>query len=251
MDAADWDRRYADADLIWGAPPNQFVVEMCWSLPPRRALDLACGEGRNAIWLGERGWEVTALDFSQVALDKGRTVASRASRSVRGRITWHRADVVTEDLGTDTFDLIVIAYLHLPADERRTVLRHVVRALAPRGVLVLVGHDTTNIAQGFGGPQDPAILYTPDDIVSDITDHEATTANLGDAMRVRVAEQRRRLTEAQDAIDALVVAEKAAADPGVVHVDAVNADAVNVDAVDVDTVDVDTVDTDSAAGPAH
>ena len=208
MDASDWDRRYADADLIWGAPPNQFVVEMCWSLPPRRALDLACGEGRNAIWLAERGWEVTALDFSQVALDKGRTVASRASRSVRARITWRRADVVAEDLGTDTFDLIVIAYLHLPADQRRTVLRHAVDALTPTGLLVVVGHDSTNITQGFGGPQDPAILYTPDDIVSE----------LGDSMRVRLAEQRHRLTEAQDAIDALVVAEKAEPDPGSVHV---------------------------------
>jgi len=213
MDASDWDRRYADADLIWGAPPNQFVVEMCWSLPPQRALDLACGEGRNAIWLAERGWEVTALDFSQVALDKGRTVASRATRSVRARITWRRADVVTEDLGTATYDLIVIAYLHLPAEERRTVLRHAVDALAPRGLLVMVGHDTTNIAQGFGGPQDPEILYTPEDINSDIT-----AADLGGAMRVRLAEQRNRLTEAQDAIDALVVAEKAEPDPGSVHV---------------------------------
>lgn len=213
MDASDWDRRYADADLIWGAPPNQFVVEMCWSLPPRRALDLACGEGRNAIWLAERGWEVTALDFSQVALDKGRTVASRAARSVRTRITWRRADVVAEDLGTDTFDLIIIAYLHLPAEERRTVLHGVMDALAPRGLLVMVGHDSTNITQGFGGPQDPAILYTPDDIVSDIS-----TADLGGALRVRLAEQRRRLTEAQDAIDALVVAEKAEPDPGSVHV---------------------------------
>jgi len=68
MDAADWDARYTDSELVWGAPPNRYVVEHTTALPMGRALDLACGEGRNALWLATRGWQVTGLDYSAVAL---------------------------------------------------------------------------------------------------------------------------------------------------------------------------------------
>ena len=71
VDAAGWDERYAATDLVWSAGPNQFVEAACADLPPGRAVDLAAGEGRNAIWLARRGWQVTAVDFSQVGLDKG------------------------------------------------------------------------------------------------------------------------------------------------------------------------------------
>ena len=74
MDAAAWDERYAATALVWSAGPNQFVESELASLPPGRALDLACGEGRNARWLAERGWQVTAIDWSEVAVDKGRQV---------------------------------------------------------------------------------------------------------------------------------------------------------------------------------
>ena len=81
MDEAGWDERYAAAELIWTAEPNRFVVAELTGLPPGRALDLGAGEGRNAIWLAEQGWDVTAVDFSAVGLDKGRAVAAR--RGVR------------------------------------------------------------------------------------------------------------------------------------------------------------------------
>ncbi len=71
MDASAWDARYAASDLVWSASPNRFVVEELAYVRPGRAVDLACGEGRNAIWLAQLGWQVTAVDFSQVALDKG------------------------------------------------------------------------------------------------------------------------------------------------------------------------------------
>jgi 2-polyprenyl-3-methyl-5-hydroxy-6-metoxy-1,4-benzoquinol methylase len=68
----DWDRRYSQPDLLWSATPNRFLVREVAELPPGRALDLACGEGRNALWLAERGWTVTGVDYSAVAIEKAR-----------------------------------------------------------------------------------------------------------------------------------------------------------------------------------
>ena len=197
MDAREWDEKYAQADLVWGAPPNAVVVEQATALHPGRALDLACGEGRNAIWLATRGWSVAAVDFSQVAIDKARTVASRSPRSVRDRIHWVHGDVRTAP-PEPGFDLILYVYLHLPAEERRAVLNLAVDALNEAGVLIVLGHDSANIADGVGGPQDPTILFTPDDIVEEIRDD----------LQVLVAEKRLRQTAAGTAIDALVVAAK-------------------------------------------
>ena len=85
MDAAGWDERYAASELVWSAEPNRFVAEVCADLAPGRALDLAAGEGRNAIWLAQRGWDVTATDFSAVGLDKGRRLAQQLDRARRRR----------------------------------------------------------------------------------------------------------------------------------------------------------------------
>ena len=80
MDARAWDERYADTELVWSSTPNQFVAAEVSELPPGRALDLAAGEGRNALWLAERGWQVTAVDFSLVGLDKGRQALAHSRR---------------------------------------------------------------------------------------------------------------------------------------------------------------------------
>ncbi|WP_457207962.1 class I SAM-dependent methyltransferase, partial [Nocardioides sp. P5_C9_2] len=111
MDAGDWDARYAASELVWSRGPNQQVATECAGLAPGRAVDLACGEGRNAIWLASLGWEVTAVDFSQVALDKGRRLAGAVA------VDWVCADA-TQWRG-EGFDLAVAAYFQVPADARR------------------------------------------------------------------------------------------------------------------------------------
>ncbi len=161
MDAEAWDERYADSELVWSAGPNQFVADALADLPPGRAVDLAAGEGRNAIWLAQQGWQVTAVDFSQVALDKGRRVAGDAA------VDWVRADATTWR-PDDPVDLVVVAYLHLPADQRRAALRGAVGSLRRGGTFFLVGHDSTNIAEGTGGPQDPSVLATAADVLDDL-----------------------------------------------------------------------------------
>ncbi len=160
MDSQEWDRRYAGTELVWTAEPNQFVVAELQDLPPGRALDLGCGEGRNAVWLATRGWQVTAVDFSAVGLDKGRRLAEARGAAV----DWVHADLRDYQPEEQAFELVLVAYLQLRAAELDGVLRNAVRALTHKGVLLVVGHDVTNLTEGAGGPQDPAVLYTPEDI---------------------------------------------------------------------------------------
>ena len=160
MDAHAWDERYAAAEQVWSATPNQFVEAALTDLPPGDALDLACGEGRNAIWLARRGWRVTASDFSAVAVDRARRLAGDVE------IDWRVGDAVVDEL--PEVDLVVLAYLHLPADQRRSVVRRAWSVVRPGGTFFLVAHDATNLTEGTGGPQDASVLYTAEDVLSDL-----------------------------------------------------------------------------------
>jgi SAM-dependent methyltransferase len=168
MDARAWDERYAASELVWSATPNQFVAAELADLPPGRALDLAAGEGRNALWLAERGWEVTAVDFSLVGLDKGRALQERHPRGRDLHVDWVHADALAYESGPVPFDLSVVAYLQLAADERRTAVRRAFGALRVGGTFFLVAHDSTNLTEGTGGPTDPAVLYTAEEVLADL-----------------------------------------------------------------------------------
>ncbi|MFI5041511.1 MAG: class I SAM-dependent methyltransferase [Acidimicrobiales bacterium] len=164
MDRHDWDERYTGDDLLWRADPNRFLVEEVADLAPGRALDLACGEGRNAVWLATRGWAVTGVDFSEVALAKARRLADENGVAVE----WIGADVLDWDPPASSFELVVVMYLQLPEDERRKVHTRAGGALRPGGTLLVVGHDLINLTEGHGGPRDPAVLFTPDDVAADL-----------------------------------------------------------------------------------
>jgi SAM-dependent methyltransferase len=193
VDREKWNERYGTDELVWRAEPNQFLVEEVERLTPGRALDLACGEGRNAVWLASQGWKVVGMDFSSAGLAKGRRMADE--RGVE--VTWVEADAVSWIPPRSGFDLVVLMYLQLPYDQRRAALGHAAAALAPRGVLLVVGHDATNPTEGFGGPQDPAVLCSAEDIVGDL-----------DGLRIERAERVERQVDtpsgAAVALDALV-----------------------------------------------
>jgi SAM-dependent methyltransferase len=170
MDANDWNERYAEHDLVWGAAPNRWVEQETRDLPPGRAIDLASGEGRNAIWLAGRGWRVQGVDFSEAGLARAAQLAEEAGRQ-RGApldVTWAVADVTTLELPEDGFDLVLVCYLHLPEAQRRAVLQSAAGGLAPGGTLLVIGHDSSNIAEGHGGPQDPTVLFTAEDVEGDL-----------------------------------------------------------------------------------
>ena len=176
MDADTWDERYAAADLVWSAEPNRFVAAECADLPPGTAVDLAAGEGRNAIWLARRGWQVTAVDFSQVALDKGARLAGDTD------VAWVRADATTWR-APGPLDLVVVAYLQLPAVPRRAAHRNAVASLRPGGTFLLVAHDSTNLHEGTGGPQDPSVLMTADDVLADLDGVDVEVVRAGRVAR--------------------------------------------------------------------
>lgn len=160
---------------------------------PGRALDLGCGEGRNSIWLAEQGWDVTGVDFSSVAIDRARDIAERRGVSVR----WEVADLNEYEPPRRWFDLVVDLYIHLIPSKRRTLTRKAADAVAEGGTLVILGHDRSNLDEGYGGPQDLTLLHDPGEIAGELSD-----------LTVVRSERIRRKVETEDgtveAIDSLV-----------------------------------------------
>jgi len=152
-DAREWDSRYAEPDRVWSAAPNPWVAATIRGWFTGRALDLGTGEGRHGVWLAALGWQVTAVDFSAVAIGHARSGALE----VGVEVDWVVADAQAwEPAAGVTFDLVLVSYLHL-SDE---VLARVRDWLAPGGALVMIGHALRNLDGGAGGPSDPRLLQT-------------------------------------------------------------------------------------------
>ena len=166
MDRHQWNERYASQPILWTVDPNPFLAGEVGDRPPGSALDLGAGEGRTALWLAERGWRVTAVDFSDVALERGRQRVAAAGAP--GEVEWICADLVDFDPTGRSYDLVLLLFVHLRPDERRRLLRLATATLSPGGVVLVVGYDSRNLAEGEGGPRDPEVLFRPDDLVADL-----------------------------------------------------------------------------------
>ncbi|MES2821420.1 MAG: class I SAM-dependent methyltransferase [Pseudomonadota bacterium] len=175
LDAEHWNQRYAAPGFLWTAGASRLLMSEVADLAPGRALDLAAGEGRNAVWLAEQGWTVEAVDFSDRALAKAQGLA--AARQVAERVRCHPADLRDYQPEARAFDLVLLFYLQLPQAELVPILRRAARAVAPGGTLLLIGHDATNPKQGYGGPRHRALLYDAGQVV----------AALGDELRIEQA----------------------------------------------------------------
>ena len=200
MDRKAWNQRYRSVDLVWGTEPNRFVAEALGGREPAgRALDLACGEGRNAIWLARRGWRVTGVDLSDVAIERARKLA--AAEGVEAE--WVCADLTSYEPDPEAFALVVISYLQVPETTRRVVLARAAAALAPGGELFMIGHARRNLTEGVGGPRDPAVLWDPDEIRA-----ELEGAGFGVERCEEVIRRVEGEGEAQEAIDVLAEAKR-------------------------------------------
>ena len=156
MEAAFWDQRYSTDGYFYGEAPNAFVAEQAALIPPGPVLCLAEGEGRNAVFLAERGHAVTAMDQSSVGLAKARQLAAR--RGVT--LTTEVADLTTYAIRPGHWSGIVATFVHLPPDLRRAVHTAVVAGLRPGGVYLLEAYHPDQLHHGTGGPRDINLLMT-------------------------------------------------------------------------------------------
>ncbi len=167
MESGSWDERYRATERLWSTTPNLFIADRLGPEEPGVGLDLASGEGRNAIWLSELGWAMTAVDFSEVAVERGRAVSDAVDFVVADVLAWEPSVA---------FDLVLIAYLHLPENQFGPLVKRAAGWLKPDGEIFLIGHDRSNIEDGHGGPQIPEILWDVGSIrawLSDLTVIEA------------------------------------------------------------------------------
>jgi SAM-dependent methyltransferase len=193
VEREDWDRRFAEREPIHGGEPDPTFVDVAGGLTPGRALDLGCGQGRNALWLAARGWRVTGVDFSRVALEHAR----RDSDGLP--VEWVEADLREYEPAARAYDFVSYVFVQLPAEERAGVLARAAGAVADGGTLLVAVHDLRNLAEGEGGPQDPLVLATPAEIVGELP-----------GLEIERAESSRR----DDQIDCVVVARRPALDEG-------------------------------------
>ena len=175
--AQDWDARYGAAERVWSGRPNGALVAEVASLAPGRALDVGCGEGADAVWLARRGWRVTALDVSRVALDRAEQHAAAAGTA----ITWVHAGLVEAGLPDGSFDLVSAQYPVLLKTPGQVAERALVDLVAPGGTLLVVHHAIEH-AQVHTGGFDPALYALPADVA----------ALLDDGWRIDVDERRLR-----------------------------------------------------------
>jgi SAM-dependent methyltransferase len=162
-----WDARYAESDAIWSRNPNPHLVQHVSDLKPGNALDVGSGEGTDALWLASRGWAVTGLDLSQVALDRAAARAAELGPEVAGRVRWIRADLLAGDdrLPAD-FDLVSAQFMHVPRSVFDALYANLAGAVRPGGSLLVVGHHPDDLASGARHHDLPDILFPPEQVTA-------------------------------------------------------------------------------------
>jgi SAM-dependent methyltransferase len=158
-----WDERYGSAPALWSRKPNQRLVEHVADLTPGTALDIGCGEGADALWLASRGWQVTALDLSPVALARAAEQAALAGPEIAGRITWEHADLLSWSPRAQV-DLVSAQFLHLPPEPAVQVQARLAAAVRPGGTLLIVGHDKSDLETTVRRPPVPELFSTAAEI---------------------------------------------------------------------------------------
>ncbi len=193
--AAEWDAMYAERSSVWSGEPNAQLVAEASPLAPGAALDVGCGEGADAVWLARRGWDVTAVDISEVALDRARAHAASAGLT----ISFERVDLVATPPAPKAYDLVSAQFFHLADPPRAQAYRGLGAAVAPGGHLLVVGHYPSEHI----GKDHPERLFTTDEIVT----------LLGDGWQVVTSDVRERTAmhhgELTDLVDGVVLMKRA------------------------------------------
>jgi SAM-dependent methyltransferase len=196
-DQSFWDDLYLSQDALWSGNPNPQLVTEVAALGlgaesehgPRRALDVGCGEGADAIWLAERGWQVTGVDLSAVALERAAAHARTHGADVAERTTWLHADLTEEPPAESAYDLVSAHFMHLPKKERLALHQRLARSVTPGGHLLLVGHHPSDLEGAMPRPALPDLFSTASEMAATLDPAEWT---------VLVEESRARTVEGPD-----------------------------------------------------
>ncbi len=162
---AFWDTRYGSRSELWSGQPNPQLLDQASGLAAGTVLDVGCGEGADAIWLAERGWHVTALDISPVALHRGAQRAAEIGADIARRIDWLHEDLLTWN-GPEraSYDLVSAQFMHLPREPREALFARLAASVAPGGTLLIVGHHPSDLQTAVRRPPMPELLYTASEV---------------------------------------------------------------------------------------
>jgi SAM-dependent methyltransferase len=161
---AAWDERYRSRDALWSGKPNPHLVCEAAELPPGLALDAGAGEGADAIWLAGRGWRVTAVEISGIAIERAAAHAAASGEDIAGRIDWRHEDLTSWQPPAALFDLVTSHYMHLPDGPRSRMFASLAAAVAPAGMLLIVGHHPSDLQTTVPRPPLRELFYTGNDI---------------------------------------------------------------------------------------
>jgi thioredoxin reductase/SAM-dependent methyltransferase len=168
FERATWEQRYQSSPTVWSGNPNAQLVAEASDMKPGRALDVGSGEGADAVWLASRGWQVTATDIARTALDRAAAHAATAGDDVAQRIAWHQVDLRHEPVPAGPYDLVSSHFLHLPERERTELYARLADAVAPEGVLLIVGHHPSDLRAPVRRPHFPDMMFTAEQLAADL-----------------------------------------------------------------------------------
>ncbi|HEV7973685.1 class I SAM-dependent methyltransferase [Amycolatopsis sp.] len=177
FDEQSWEERYREKTAVWSGQPNQQLVDEASDLPVGTALDVGCGEGGDTLWLASRGWKVTAVDFSTVALNRA---AGHLGDLAEG-VEWVHADLTKWTPSAGHFDLVTAQFMHLPTADREPLFARLADSVAPGGTLLIVGHCMNDLHVAAHRP--PDMFFTADEVAKSLDPGQ---------WEIVVAEERRR-----------------------------------------------------------
>ena len=189
-----WNERYLSAAHLWSSNPNPQLLAEVADLEPGLALDVGCGEGADAVWLAQRGWQVVATDISGVAIERASEHVRSADPSVAARVEWRQVDLLVSAPEPDTFDLVSVQFMHLPPELRTQLFTSLASSVRSGGTLLVVGHHPSDLLTGVRRPSEPELLYTADDVAK----------LLGPSWTVVVSDSRPRLATTPDGVEVTV-----------------------------------------------
>ncbi|MEU0488580.1 class I SAM-dependent methyltransferase [Nocardiopsis sp. NPDC006139] len=181
-----WDERFAAPERIWSGNPNVALVAEAAGLEPGRALEVGSGEGDDARWLAERGWEVTATDISAVALEKAAARVAEQVPEAAARITWRQADIYAWVPPEGAYDLVTSHYLPPRPERRAEVFGGLAAAVAPGGTLLLVSHALRDLEDGVPRPPWPEMFPTLEEMAALVPEDRWETVTLEERPRPAV-----------------------------------------------------------------